>query len=652
MLRIKLNELVNGKDNGLIQTEVWRWDGIGWNESIIQQEEEYIRADDELFVTIPAEAGLYRVDFFKKPLESLYVLSDAEEGLLRVNGLHPAPFKLKEGTLWGYINDDGQIAIDPRYEYAENFQENGLAIVQYKNRSGLIDRTGREKVKPAYSYIAPFSEGRAVVSDDKGYTLIDERGTEVTSSRYDYLNSLHEGRALFYKQTPSGPALYGYVDAEGKEVLPAVYEDAGDFMNGTALVKLRTREYALIDLQGNIKHTYAYPFVGSPGDGLLAFQAEENGKYGYLNMDGSIAIQPQFTAALPFSEGRAVINIAENYGNAYGLIDKQGKKIVPAQYYEVQQLGEGRVALGTPIFQDQPYRGSRYVIADAVSGRILSNHPLLGVNNYQDGLASVYDAKETYFIDKSGKKAAQPPVIAGTGTLAFSGILIRADIDQRTAYYDRSGRQVWRENGVIPLRPPYSVLEKKYKPNRNYLVYYPVVEGIANAEVSKEVNDKLRSLSLAEGVGSGVSQDFSYTGDFSVAFFRKNLLVLELNGYNYPFGAAHGMPTRIYVHLNLKNGKFYTLADLFKPGSKYVRRLSEIVGKQIANDPQYSYVFPDTYKGIAPDQPFYVDEEALYLYFAPYEIAPYAAGFPTFRIPYAEIMGLISTEGEFWQSYH
>lgn len=52
MLRIKLNELAKGNDNGLLQTEVWKWDGIGWNEYVAQQEEDFIRADDELFVTL------------------------------------------------------------------------------------------------------------------------------------------------------------------------------------------------------------------------------------------------------------------------------------------------------------------------------------------------------------------------------------------------------------------------------------------------------------------------------------------------------------------------------------------------------------------------------------------------------------------------
>ncbi|MFD2879205.1 hypothetical protein ACFTAO_29450 [Paenibacillus rhizoplanae] len=61
-------------------------------------------------------------------------------------------------------------------------------------------------------------------------------------------------------------------------MLPAVYLDAGDFSNGTALVKVAEGEYALIDLHGVVLHTYKHAFVGYPGDGLLAFQATADGK--------------------------------------------------------------------------------------------------------------------------------------------------------------------------------------------------------------------------------------------------------------------------------------------------------------------------------------------------------------------------------------
>ena len=166
------------------------------------------------------------------------------------------------------------------------------------------------------------------------------------------------------------------------------------------------------------------------------------------------------------------------------------------------------------------------------------------------------------------------------------------------------------------------------------------------------VNAELKKLSKVVPIDSSKQLEYSYTGDFSMTFFKKDLLVMELDGYQFYWGAAHGMPTRVHANIDLVSGRFYQLKDLFKPGSNYVKVLSDIVGNQIKNDPQYSYVFPDTYKGISADQPFYVKEDALYLYFAPYDIAPYAAGFPTFRIPYGEIMNIIDTEGAFWKAYH
>jgi hypothetical protein len=77
-----------------------------------------------------------------------------------------------------------------------------------------------------------------------------------------------------------------------------------------------------------------------------------------------------------------------------------------------------------------------------------------------------------------------------------------------------------------------------------------------------------------------------------------------------------------------------------------------MVGKQIQTNLEYSYVFPNSYKGIKVDQPFYVKEDELYIYFNPYEIAPYVAGFPTFKIPFSEIINILDITGEFWKSFH
>ncbi|KAA9006306.1 DUF3298 domain-containing protein [Paenibacillus spiritus] len=630
--------------------EVWRWNGEGWNEPVPQPDRN-ARQSGAAEVLLPVQPGWYLVRYSRETASDED--SSGARRMPRVSGLHPAPFRTGEGTRWGYIDDHGRTAVEPVFEYAEPFQENGLAIVQQDGRSGLLDANGRLRVKAVFEVLLPFSEGRAVASDQKGYLLINENGREITGSRrYPFLNTLENGRALFGTAS-SGGMLYGYLDKEGREAIPARYPEAEDFRQGRALVKLPDGSYALINPDGQILHAYNYVFVGSPGDGLLPFQLEENGRYGYISEEGDEVIAPRFTSALPFSEGRAVVNTAPDYGSAFGLIDRSGSFITEPKYADVQQLGEGVVALGTPVSQQEPYRGTRYKLASAEDGRILHPGPLQSVSRYTEGYASVSDGAQTYWVDPSGRRAAFLPAVEGNGMMTFSGKLVRADVNLRTSYYERSGRQVWQENKLIPLKPPYAVAEQLFHPGPEILVYYPKVRGISDEKASEEVNRRLRELSIPrDSPGEPGQGDSSYTGDFDVVYFHKNLLVLELNGYRMPYGAAHGMPTRIYTPLNLRTGRFYTLSDLFKPEAPYTRRLGEIVGRQIANDPQYSYVFPDSYKGIAPDQPFYVDSGALYLVFAPYEIAPYAAGFPVFRIPFAEIMGLISTEGDFWQSFH
>lgn len=615
------------------------------------------------------EAALYAVDralAINAPYPTNEALLDLKSGLAehrtagglyRLGGtagavspkLYPAPVKAVGGTRWGYIDSLGVFRLPPQYDDASDFQPAGLAIVQSNGKSGLIDPAGQFIVEPVYDAIQEFSEGRATVIDGEGFRVIDEQGRVLTDKAYSFIANYSDGMAVF--QEPSGDEFrYGYLDLQGREAIPATFREAGDFANGKAVVKVKENEYSLIGKNGEPIAMYPYAFVGPLGDGLMAFRKEEDGKYGYIDEEGRIVIEPRYTGAMPFHHGRAIINTAEGIQNRYGLIDRKGVIRIEPKFNDIRDLGEQRYAIGRAIDPERPYIGSTYAIAD-INGRRLTDYRFYGVNEYRNGLASIYDDELTYFIDTDGRPAAGWPKLEGSGTLATDGKLVKANIDQRIAYYRPSGELVWAPNTAIPLTPPFTVREYKYKPNRDYLVYYPQVQGMADERLQANVNRKLRELSQVKDVPQG-QLDYSYTGDFSVPFYRGKLLVLKLEGYNYPFGAAHGMPTQVYVHLNLENGNMYSLKDLFKPDSDYVTVLSNIVGEQIKNDPQYDYVFPDTYQGIQPDQPFYVTGDALHLYFQPYDIAPYAAGFPTFTIPFRDIMNLIDENGEFWKSFH
>ncbi|TBL72477.1 WG repeat-containing protein [Paenibacillus thalictri] len=584
--------------------------------------------------------------------EALLELQRQIETMHRSIALFPASLRTTDGVKWGFIDSSGKMAIPARFDYAFDFQNNGLAVVQIGGHSGLIDTNGHFAVQPVYASISPFSEGRAVVIDRQGFKLMDEAGRIVTGKAYSYIAPLSDGRAMFYVMGSDNVSHYGYLDADGHEVIPARFLEAGDFSNGKAVVKIKDNEYALIDRNGRRLATYPFAFVGGLGDGLLPFQQVANGKYGYIDEKGAVVIQPAYSGAQPFQEGRAVVNTAEDYNFIYGLIDKQGRFIVKPEYNDIRMLGEQRIALGKAIDPKQPFIGSVFAIADT-NGHLLTAHRYYDVSDFHNGLASVHDRQHTFFIDRSGKAAPGYPTLQGTGSLKLvDKSVIQANIDQRLSYLTPDGKLIWMQNTVIPLRPPYRVEEHKYNPNKDYLVYYPQVAGMQDTKAQAKVNEQLKELSGVKPVPAKTQLEYSYTGDFEVAFFQKDLLVLQLTGYNFPFGAAHGMPSKKYVHINLTNGHMYQLKDLFKPGSDYVKVLSDIIGRQIKEDPQYDYVFPDTYKGITPNQPFFVTEHALHIYFEPYEIAPYAAGFPTFTIPFQEIMNIIATDGEFWRSFH
>lgn len=564
--------------------------------------------------------------------------------LSRMVYLYPAAVKVIGGSQWGYINEKGNFVLSPKFEMAREFQENGLAIVQLNNLTGVINSDGYFIVKPKYDTISPFFEGRAAVIDGEGFKVIDESGKEITSKGYSYIGDYQEGRAVVANTNEQGEYLYGYLNRRGKEVIPLSYESASDFQKGKALVKIKDGSYALIDLTGKVLNTYTYPFVDDYGEGMLAFRESNDGKWGYMDESGKVVIGQKFTGTQPFVEGKAIVHISD----LSGLIDREGKFIIKPHYNTLLNLEEGHFALGKAIDPGRPYIGSKYAIADT-AGHIYTGFIFNGVSVYKDGIASAYNDEITFFIDKRGQRVDYLPKVNGSGSLTFEKSLIKGNIDLRILYFDKKSKIIWKQNTIIPLNNDYSVIENKFKPNKDYLVYYPQLKGVENQE---SVNQTLKDLSGVKPTLAHTQLESSYAGDFEVSFYKNNLVVIEINGYDYPFGAAHGMPIKKYTHIDLKSGKFYQLKDLFKSEEDYVKVMSEIIGNQIKSDDQYSYVFPDTYKGIKADQPFYISESLLYVYFVPYEIAPYAAGFPTFVIPFNVISNIINQKGNFWRSFH
>ncbi|WP_258000307.1 WG repeat-containing protein [Bacillus sp. Marseille-P3661] len=561
--------------------------------------------------------------------------------------LYPAYSRIVNGERWGYINSKGNFMIQPQFELALDFQANDLAVVKENKKFGVINKSGHFILKPRYEAIQPFSEGRAVVKDAQGYKVIDERGNIVTSQTYRFIGTYENQRALFSKIGETGRSIYGYLDLQGNEVIPARFLAGEDFSKDKALVKIADNEYALIGRHGQILQTYHYPFVGNRGDGLLAFREEQGGPVGYIEENGNIVIQPQFTNAQPFENGAAVVYSSDTMHT--GLINKSGSFVIKPQYELIHMLGEDRVSVGKKIESDLPFPifGNVFAIA-TVDGRFLSDFEYYDVLDYEKGFASANNGEEAFFINKQGNIEPSLPVVEGTGTLYLEEELIKANVDKRLFYLDYDGNIVWLENSISLRHSSVIVMEIKYKPNKDYLVYYPRIVGMENKVAQESVNEKLKEIAQVIDIPSGVQLSGSYDSEFEVTFFKKNLLVIRTESYDYPFGTPHGMFSIRHSHINLQNGNFYELKDLFKENSDYVNVLGDILQEQLRmmEDPP----FPPEYikNAIDENQSFHISENTLNLYF---RAAP-AIGFPSFEIPFKEIKDIINTKGEFWQSFH
>lgn len=133
---------------------------------------------------------------------------------------------------------------------------------------------------------------------------------------------------------------------------------------------------------------------------------------------------------------------------------------------------------------------------------------------------------------------------------------------------------------------------------------------------------------------------YAFQASYKVKYNDNGLLSVVVAGYEYT-GGAHGNSWQKSLTADLKTGKVYRLGDLFKSGSDYRKIIDERVAQEINRRGWRDGVqFP----GVRDDTAFYLTEEALVIYYQPYEIAAYVFGLPSFTLDRYELNELLVDE--------
>ncbi|MDD9270998.1 DUF3298 domain-containing protein [Paenibacillus sp. GCM10023248] len=183
----------------------------------------------------------------------------------------------------------------------------------------------------------------------------------------------------------------------------------------------------------------------------------------------------------------------------------------------------------------------------------------------------------------------------------------------------------------------YQVLRDKLR------LLYPAVihhmpytaERAMNTAIVNAVNKQLHDQGYPQNPQTDV------TAYYELKTNERNVLSLTL--WNYAFsGGAHGLTIQNALTFNTETGKAYALKDLFKPGSDYVGRLSEIIKAELK---QRNIPLLVDFQAIRPDQDFYIADKSLVIYFQVYELAAYVYGFLYFPISIYAIQDIIAEDG-------
>jgi hypothetical protein len=196
------------------------------------------------------------------------------------------------------INTQGDVLADFKYSVVSSFSD-GLAIVTLDGNTGFINTKGIEVIKPQYSFALPFAYN-AMVGDTiakvewkkkRGYIFKNDKS--VFQFKFEDVNTPAEGMMAAKEK-----GKWGFVDKAQKNIIPYKFDNAGSFKNGMAL-------------------------------------ASSKGKTGLIGRNGKWIIEPKYDEVFD--------NYAENAflvrtGDAFGLINNEGKELLPAVYDEPEKI--------------------------------------------------------------------------------------------------------------------------------------------------------------------------------------------------------------------------------------------------------------------------------------------------------------------------
>ncbi len=313
---------------------------------------------------------------------------------------------------WGFVNESGEEVVKCQFDEASFFDHDNVAIVKKKNKYGFLNRDGSGG-KCKYS---------SIFREADNYYKVSIGG------------KLEEGEVK--------DAVWGYVDAQGKEIIDIKYNFILPFKDGEAYAMksgkmgiIRPDGTAVIDFQftafGNFNennHTWV-----NKGGQILGEEVV-GGKWGIMDKYGTLIVAPNYVSIGTFTANDTTVipyNSACNSVRIYQLSSLLSPSDAP--YYWASPKADGSESAlfdinGSKLLSDGEYLDIYPSMSDVVIGMkkkrsksifyyydLISDDELEAKFILEDGVhvgpfygdkAMIYSDHESYLIDKSSQRVS------------------------------------------------------------------------------------------------------------------------------------------------------------------------------------------------------------------------------------------------------
>ena len=366
------------------------------------------------------------------------------------------------GELQFEFECDNVIAIENEYGgvIERGFAE-GFAVIEIGDKYGFIHKSGKIVLYPIYDALFPFCEGMALYSNNGKWGYLNTDIKVAIEAQYYGAGLFSEGVAPVSCEgeirnkhgwhierdgvSSVSDMQWGFINKSGEYVIAPKFLRAGSFSEGLAAVEKRI----FINI---VKHDDQYGYVNKKGyfdrlqeddintdcfdKGLYLFGNKEYiydseclkkehfkehfdvfeyskifdyiEKWGFIDKNGNLVIEPKFDSVMGFSEGVAAIEI----NNKWGFIDKLGNLIIPPKFEDVKPFSEGLSAV--KIVKSTGWKGwflnpyeSKWGFIDKSGDFIIKPEFETVFENFYGNTALVGTRKHTYYINKKGEKVRQ-----------------------------------------------------------------------------------------------------------------------------------------------------------------------------------------------------------------------------------------------------